>query len=53
MASHKKRISEIAKSYGGVIAGETNGKRGYMMTLVIAYIRVIRNYVVHYLNEKF
>jgi len=38
--SHKSRIAKIALSFGGVVAGETNGKRGYMMTFVIAYIRV-------------
>lgn len=36
---HEKRIYAIAKKYGGIPAGETNGLRGYMLTFVIAYIR--------------
>lgn len=51
VASHKNRIAEIAWSFGGVMAGERNGERGYMMTFVIAYIRV-RNNVVPYQNKK-
>jgi len=27
-------------SFGGITAGERNGERGYMLTFVIAYIRV-------------
>lgn len=52
MASHKNRIAEIAWSFGGVTAGERNGERGYMMTFVIAYIRV-KNNIALYQNEKF
>lgn len=37
---HKDRIIKIAQSFDGVIAGEKNGERGYMLTFVIAYIRV-------------
>ncbi|XP_058801208.1 alkyldihydroxyacetonephosphate synthase isoform X2 [Phymastichus coffea] len=43
--SHKEvfmqeaRIYEIAKDYGGVPSGESNGERGYTLTFVIAYIR--------------
>lgn len=40
VVSHKNRITKIALSFGGVTAGEKNGKRGYMLTFVIAYIRV-------------
>jgi alkyldihydroxyacetonephosphate synthase len=36
----EKRIYEIAAKYGGIPAGEANGERGYMLTFVIAYIRV-------------
>ncbi|XP_054713669.1 alkyldihydroxyacetonephosphate synthase, peroxisomal-like [Uloborus diversus] len=35
----EKRIYNIAAKFGGVAAGEDNGKRGYMLTFVIAYIR--------------
>jgi alkyldihydroxyacetonephosphate synthase len=33
-------IIEIAKKYGGFSAGATNGMKGYILTFVIAYIRV-------------
>ncbi|VVC25824.1 Vanillyl-alcohol oxidase, C-terminal subdomain 2,FAD-binding, type 2,FAD-linked oxidase-like, C- [Cinara cedri] len=36
---HKDQIAKIAKSFGGMMAGEKNGERGYMLTFVIAYIR--------------
>lgn len=39
---HQKLINEIADKYGGIPAGATNGERGYVLTFVIAYIRVIR-----------
>ncbi|GAB6029196.1 hypothetical protein CHUAL_004969 [Chamberlinius hualienensis] len=35
----EKRIFEIAQRFGGFSAGEENGRRGYMLTYVIAYIR--------------
>ncbi|KAG8177710.1 hypothetical protein JTE90_008335 [Oedothorax gibbosus] len=35
----ERRIYAIAARYGGLPAGEDNGKRGYMLTYVIAYIR--------------
>lgn len=38
--AHEKKIYDIGKKYGGVPAGEKNGERGYMLTFVIAYIRV-------------
>lgn len=37
---HEKKIYEIAGKTGGIPAGEKNGERGYMLTFVIAYIRV-------------
>lgn len=39
VALQEQRIYEIAKRHGGIPAGETNGKRGYTLTFVIAYIR--------------
>lgn len=37
--SQEKKIYHIASKYGGIPAGEDNGRRGYMLTFVIAYIR--------------
>jgi hypothetical protein len=37
---HFRKISKIAESFGGLCAGEKNGKLGYNLTFVIAYIRV-------------
>jgi len=39
VALQEQKIYEIAKKVGGIPAGETNGKRGYILTFVIAYIR--------------
>lgn len=39
--AHEKKINAIALQHKGIPAGEQNGKRGYHMTFVIAYIRVI------------
>lgn len=36
----EEQVLELAKSFNGLCAGEENGKRGYMLTFVIAYIRV-------------
>jgi alkyldihydroxyacetonephosphate synthase len=36
----EKKINDIAVRFGGIPAGETNGERGYMLTFVIAYVRV-------------
>lgn len=36
----EEQVLELAKSFNGICAGEENGKRGYMLTFVIAYIRV-------------
>jgi len=40
VVSHRSCIAKIAVSFGGITAGERNGERGYMLTFVIAYIRV-------------
>lgn len=40
MAQQERRINTLALEVGGVPAGEANGERGYMLTFVIAYIRV-------------
>ncbi|MBL7029816.1 MAG: FAD-binding oxidoreductase [Candidatus Marinimicrobia bacterium] len=39
VAYQEKNISKLAKSCGGLIGGEENGKRGYMLTFAIAYVR--------------
>ncbi|MCB8942246.1 MAG: FAD-binding oxidoreductase [Ardenticatenaceae bacterium] len=39
VAHQEKTIYKIAKKYGGIKGGEGNGKRGYMLTYAIAYIR--------------
>lgn len=36
----ERKIYNIGKMFGGIPAGEKNGERGYMLTFVIAYIRV-------------
>lgn len=36
----EKMIFEIAGKFGGMSAGATNGMKGYILTFVIAYIRV-------------
>ncbi|KAI5722774.1 hypothetical protein M8J76_013312 [Diaphorina citri] len=37
--NNEDKIYSIAKRYGGIPAGESNGRRGYMLTYIIAYIR--------------
>ncbi|MCA9928908.1 MAG: hypothetical protein KC419_10540, partial [Anaerolineales bacterium] len=39
VAFQNKLINQIAKKHRGIAGGETNGKRGYMLTYAIAYIR--------------
>ena len=36
-----KRLNTIAEQFGGVPAGEENGRYGYRLTFAIAYLRVI------------
>jgi alkyldihydroxyacetonephosphate synthase len=40
--AHEKKMYSIGLQFGGMPAGQTNGERGYMLTFVIAYIRVSR-----------
>ncbi len=35
----QKKVYAIAAQYGGIKGGEENGKRGYFLTYMIAYIR--------------
>lgn len=37
---HEKKIIQLAKKYKGLSAGSEHGERGYVLTFVIAYIRV-------------
>ena len=39
----EKLVYEIAKKHDGIAAGATNGQKGYVLTFVIAYIRVSIN----------
>lgn len=41
--AQEKLIYQIAQNYEGLAAGATNGQRGYVLTYVIAYIRVSNN----------
>eukprot|EP01137_Pigoraptor_chileana_P019586 Opistho-2@80798 len=41
VAAQQKRIYDIATRHAGLPAGEENGKRGYFLTFVIAYLRDI------------
>ena len=38
--SLERETLKLGEDYGGLSAGEENGKRGYMLTFVIAYVRV-------------
>lgn len=37
--AQEHRVYEIASKYGGIPGGEENGKKGYMLTFSIAYLR--------------
>ncbi|XP_055524388.1 alkyldihydroxyacetonephosphate synthase-like isoform X1 [Wyeomyia smithii] len=39
VAHHEQEVYAIAKKYGAIRGGEHNGKKGYMLTFVVAYIR--------------
>lgn len=39
VAFQEKTINKIAAKFGGIAGGEGNGRRGYMLTYAIAYIR--------------
>lgn len=47
-----KTISQLSKKYHGFNSGASNGKRGYMLTFAIAYIRDFFNRY-HVLGETF
>ena len=36
----ERAMTQVSHRFGGLAAGEENGKRGYMLTFVIAYLRV-------------
>ena len=48
----EKTIFGLVKKFGGISGGSTNGKRGYMLTFGIAYIRDFFNQF-HILGETF
>ncbi len=37
--AQEQRVARLTPRYGGLLAGATNGQRGYMLTFAIAYIR--------------
>ena len=39
VAHQEKVVLKLVKKFNGIVGGETNGKRGYMLTYAIAYIR--------------
>ncbi len=39
VAYQEKNILKLAKQHGGLVGGPGNGKRGYMLTFAIAYVR--------------
>ena len=39
VAYQQKNINKLAKTHKGIIGGPGNGKRGYMLTYAIAYVR--------------
>ncbi|EDS43456.1 alkyldihydroxyacetonephosphate synthase [Culex quinquefasciatus] len=41
VANHEKQFYSIVKKYGAIRGGEKNGKKGYQLTFVVAYIRDI------------
>ncbi|MDA0336923.1 MAG: FAD-binding oxidoreductase [bacterium] len=52
VAHQKKIIFLLAKQYGGLSGGSHNGRRGYMLTFGIAYIRDFFNQF-HIMGETF
>ena len=44
VALQEEKLNPIGLQFNGIPAGEQNGKRGYQLTFVIAYIRVIIHY---------
>merc|ERR1711911_214022 len=41
VAAQEAKLNDIGLAHDGIPAGEHNGKRGYQLTFVIAYIRDI------------
>ena len=52
VAQQHKTIFSLAKQFGGISGGASNGQRGYMLTFGIAYIRDFFNQF-HILGETF
>ena len=50
VAIQEEKLNTIGISFQGIPAGEHNGKRGYQLTFVIAYIRV--NSIYFFLSEQ-
>jgi len=52
VAAQQAQVYAIAKKFGGLPGGEENGKRGYLLTFLIAYLRDYA-YDHFYLSESF
>jgi len=50
--THEAQVYEVAKRFGGIPGGAENGKRGYLLTFLIAYLRDYA-YDHFYLSESF
>ena len=37
---HQRKLTNIAAQFEGFSAGSKNGNRGYLLTFIIAYVRV-------------
>jgi alkyldihydroxyacetonephosphate synthase len=44
--AHEKLINEIASKYLGFPGGAENGKKGYTLTYIVAYVRVRLSHLV-------
>jgi alkyldihydroxyacetonephosphate synthase len=49
---HEAEVLAIAHKHGAITGGEENGKRGYLLTFVIAYLRDIA-FDYHFIAESF
>ncbi|KAL0477891.1 alkyldihydroxyacetone phosphate synthase [Acrasis kona] len=52
VSAQEKRVYDICKKHGGIVAGEEGGRQGFQLTHVIAYLRDIMM-AYHYVAESF
>jgi hypothetical protein len=54
VATQQRKIIDIAAQFSGFAAGSTNGQRGYLLTYIIAYVRVSKDQKIeHYLISTY